>query len=63
MTDKELNITLREMARMQGLCDQWFSEWGDDDTLDDCLERYIRGFDFVQERDWPSLEFIRKHFD
>ena len=41
MTDKELNITLREMARMQGLCDQWFSEWGDDDTLDDCLERYI----------------------
>lgn len=63
MTDRELNITLREMARMQGLCDQWYSEWKDDDTLDDCLERYIRGFDFVQERDWPPLEFIRKHFD
>ena len=63
MTDKELNIALREMARMQGLCDQWFNEWGDDDTLDDCLDRYIRGFDFVQERDWPPLEFIRKHFD
>lgn len=63
MTDRELNITLREMARMQGLCDQWYSEWGDNDTLDDCLERYIRGFDFVQERDWPPLEFIRKHFD
>jgi len=63
MTDKELNITLREMARMQGLCDPWFNEWKDDDTLDDCLDRYIRGFDFVQERDWPSLEFIRKHFD
>ena len=63
MTDKELNISLREMARMQGLCDQWYSEWGDNDSLDDCLDRYIRGFDFVQERDWPSLEFIRKHFD
>ncbi len=63
MTDKELNISLREMARMQGLCDQWYSEWGDNDSLDDCLDRYIRGFDFVQERDWPPLEFIRKHFD
>ena len=25
-----LSIKLREMARKQGLCDQWFGEWKDD---------------------------------
>ena len=63
MTERELNIALREMARSQGLCDQWYSEWSDDDTLDMCLDRYVRGFDFVQENDYPPLDFIRKHFD
>lgn len=62
MTERELNITLREMARSVGLCDPWYNEWTDDSTIDECLERYIRGFDFVQERDWPPLEFIRNHF-
>ena len=63
MTDRELNIALREMARSQGLCDQWYSEWSDDSTIDECLDRYVRGFDFVQEKDYPPLDFIRKNFD
>lgn len=62
MTDRELNITLREMARAQGLCDEWYNAWGDDDTIDQCLDRAIRGFDFVQGRDYPSLDFIRRNF-
>ena len=62
MTDRELNITLRELARSQGLCDEWFKAWGDDSTIDECLGRYIKGFDFVQEHDYPPLEFIRAHF-
>ena len=62
MTDKELNITLREMARSAGLCDKWFEEWKDDDDIDQCLDRYIRGFDFVVKNDWPSLEFCRRNF-
>lgn len=63
MTDRELNIALREMARSQGLCDKWFDEWTDDSTIDECLDRYVKGFDFSVEKDYPPLEFIRKHFD
>jgi hypothetical protein len=62
MTDKELNIKLREMAREAGLCDEWYEKWGDDDTTDDNLERYIKGFDFGLKNDWPSLDFIRENF-
>lgn len=58
----ELNITLREMARESGLCDEWYGNWKDDDTIDDCLERYVRGFDFSVKNDWPSLDFCREHF-
>ena len=63
MTERELNIALREMARVEGLCDQWYGEWSDDDSIDDCLDRYIRGHDFTISKDWPSLDFIRKNFD
>ena len=63
MTDKELNIVLREMARNAGLCDEWFGKWKDEDTIDMCLDRFIRGFDFVVKNDYPNLEFIRKNFN
>lgn len=62
MNDKELNITLREMARSCGLCDEWYGQWKDDSTIDECLERYIKGFDFAVKNNWPSLEFSRKNF-
>lgn len=62
MTDRELNIALREMAWASGLCDEWYGEWSDDDSIDLCLERYIRGFDFAVEKDYPPLDFIRRNF-
>lgn len=62
MTDRELNIALREMARSQGLCDQWYNEWKDDSTIEECLERYVRGIDFTVTKDYPPLDFIRKNF-
>lgn len=62
MTDRELNISLREMARSAGLCDEWYGQWSDEDSIDECLDKAIRGFDFCVNRDYPSLEFIRKHF-
>ena len=65
MTDRELNITLRELARSQRepLCDEWYGEWSDDSTIDECLERYVKGFDFAVVNDFPTLSFIRAHFD
>ena len=62
MTDKELNITLREMARKAGLCDKWYEEWKDDDSIDVCLDRYVKGFDFAVKNDYPPLDFIRDNF-
>lgn len=62
MTDKELNIRLREMAREAGLCDEWYAKWTDDDTIDDCLQRFINGHDFAVKLDWPPLDFIRENF-
>lgn len=62
MTERELNIALREMARAAGLCEQWYKEWKDDDTIDRCLDRYIRGFDFAKNNDYPPLDFCRKNF-
>lgn len=62
MTDRELNIALREMARSTGLCDEWYGKWRDDDSIDMCLERYVKGHDFAIKNDWPPLGFIRKNF-
>jgi len=61
MTDRELNIALRETARAKGLCDEWYSEWKDEDSIDMCLERYVKGFDFVSKNDWPSPAFFEEH--
>lgn len=64
MTDRELSICLREMARSQRepLCDQWYSEWSDEESVDALLDRYVRGFDFAAVNDYPPLDFIRKNF-
>ena len=63
MRERELNIVLREMAREKGLCDDWYGQWGDDSSIDECLDRYVRGFDFAVKNDYPSLEFCRANFD
>lgn len=62
MTDRELNIALREMARNIGACEPVVSQWQDDDTVDMLLDRYIRTFDFALNKDFPDVEFIRKNF-
>lgn len=62
MTDRELNITLRESARQAGLCNKWYDMWSDDSTIDECLDRYVIGHDFAIVHDWPSLSFIRGNF-
>ena len=62
MEGKELSVTLREMARGMGLCDEWYGKWADETDIDTLLEKYIAGIDFCTEKDYPSLEFARKYF-
>jgi len=65
MEGKDLSIALREMARVQPnkLCDKWYESWKDDTDIDTLLNKFIRGFDFCQDNDYPPLEFIRNHFN
>ena len=62
MTDKELNICLREIARQNGLCDEWYEKWSDESTLDECCRRLVLGFDFACDKDYPTLSFCRQNF-
>lgn len=58
-----LSVTLREMAREHGLCDEWYEEWQDDTDIDALLDKYIRGYDFCIKHGYPSLDFCRNNFD
>ena len=62
MTETELSVKLREDARRLGLCDQWYSEWKDDTTMQELIDKYKRGLDFGLKYRWPSNQFIRTHF-
>ncbi len=65
MNQKELSIALRTSARAQKkpLCNEWFGEWKDDSSIDDLLDKYVRGIDFCIENDYPTLDFIRENFN
>ena len=62
MNEKELNNLLKRRARELGLCDQWYDDWGDKDSMQQLLEKYLRGIDFCIKHDYPKLEFARKVF-
>lgn len=64
MNGKELSIALRELACSQPtpLCAEWTKAWKDDSSIDELLDKYVRGFDFCVKNDYPSLDFCRKHF-
>lgn len=59
----ELSKTLRESARSNGLCNQWYEEWKDDTNAETLVEKMYKGLDFVLKHHWPSNEFIKEHFD
>lgn len=62
MTERELSIKLREDARRMNLCDKWYNEWDDDTSMQELIEKYIRGNDFCFQHRWPSNSFIKAHF-
>lgn len=61
MTDREICIAAREMARQSGACDHVLSKWSDDADIDELLDLYIRTFDFATEKDFPPLEFMSRN--
>lgn len=58
----ELQEELKQQAIGLGLCEQWQNEWGNPDVNELC-KKFIRGLDFCIKHDYPSLDYIREHFD
>lgn len=63
MNTKELNKTLRDRARVLGLCDQWYGEWEKEETKQELIEKYLKGIDFCIKHDYPTLPFIKANFN
>jgi len=60
MTD--LSNTLKNKAILLGLCTDWTNAWGDPDKQG-LIDKYLHGIDFCIKHDYPSVEFIKKHFE
>lgn len=59
-------MTLSEQLKMEaverGLCEKWQSEWGEQPTKQDLVEKYLKGIDFCIEHNWPTPDFIKRNF-
>lgn len=63
MEQKQLSVQLRSEADLLGLCDEWHNAWKDNTTMQELINKYIRGLDFCLKHRWPSNRFIVEHFD
>jgi len=53
--------TLKKEAIKLRLCDGWTNDWGTP-TKEELVDMYIRGLDFCIFNNYPSNDFIKKHF-
>lgn len=58
-------MTIQEELKRQavelGLCKQWQDEWGEPNIAQLC-DKYIRGLDFCIKHNYPSIDYLDKHF-
>lgn len=59
-----MNISedLKKQAINLGLCTEWTNEWGKP-TKDELVDKYVRGIDYCIEHNYPSCDYMKKHFD
>lgn len=61
-----MNNTISEQLKSKainlGLCEEWTNNWGTPDA-DELADKYIRGIDFAIKHDFPSIAFMKKHFN
>ncbi len=58
---KDISKELKKEAVSLGLCTEWTNEWRNS-TKDELVDKYIRGIDFCIEHNYPSCEYMKKHF-
>lgn len=61
MKNKRLSKDLKKRAIALGLCSQWTREWTTSD-YDELCEMYKDGIDFCIEHNYPTTEYMKKHF-
>lgn len=57
-----LSDRMKREARALGLCDQWYSEWKDNSSKDEMIDKFINGIDFCIEHDWPNVNEMKELF-
>lgn len=58
----KLNRELARMASANGICTDWLTTLKETTDIDALLDMYIKGIDFCLSTDYPSNDYIRKHF-
>ena len=58
----EVTKQLAEAAQANGICTPWLNELKTLENKDALVDMYIRGLDFCIAHDYPSNDFIRRHF-
>lgn len=58
---KLLNLAMRVEARGLGLCDQWYGEWSDDESVDELLNKMLRGIDFCLKHRFPDNDVLLRY--
>lgn len=56
-----LNRAMRAEARELGLCDEWYGQWSDDADIDELLNKYVRGIDFVIGKGFPEDDILLRY--
>lgn len=58
----EVTKQLAKAAQANGICTPWLNELKTLENKDALVDMYIRGLDFCLAHDYPSNDFIRRHF-
>lgn len=53
---------LRDVARRNGLCDKFFTEWDLEASEQELLDKYLAGMNFCVNHDFPGVDIIRTVF-
>ena len=58
----KVNKQLARDAKKKGICEEWYDRLIDTKEKDKLIKMYLEGIDFCLSNEYPSNEFIRRHF-
>lgn len=58
----KVNKQLAHDAKKKGICEEWFARLMETEDKGKLVNMYLEGIDFCLSNEYPSNEFIRRHF-